>query len=167
MNYLEKLSLHISWKHFYAHPIKITIDSFYLLIAPNPDVKYDAEQEEKEQYDAKMKEVHKVEEFRKEQEEYREMNIDFFLLLNKLIFVESSKKSPNHKDTFLERLELHLIRNLEVSINNIHIAFEDKITKPDRPFTFGITLNYIKLEVLLILFFFFENRICFPIDNKY
>jgi vacuolar protein sorting-associated protein 13A/C len=154
MRYLEKLSLHISWSSLYTHPIKITIDGVYLLIEPNMEIKYDPEQEENEQYDVKMKEVHKVEEFRKEQDEYGEMNIDLFSL-NNLPFVERDKKVPIHKDTFLERLQLHLIRNLEVSISNIHITFEDKITKPNHPFAFGITLNYFKLQVFSILFLFF------------
>jgi vacuolar protein sorting-associated protein 13A/C len=159
IRYLEKLSLHISWNQFYTHPIKITIDGFYLLVEPNTEVKYNAEREEKKQYDAKMKEVHKVEEFRKEREEYGNISIIFILLLNKLNFVESSKKAPKHKDTFMERFKLHLIRNLEVSISNIHIAFEDKKTKPNHPFAFGITLNYIKLYVSIL------NIICFRQSN--
>jgi vacuolar protein sorting-associated protein 13A/C len=69
------------------------------------------------------------------------------LLLNKLSFLETSKKSPKNKDTFLERFKLHIIRNLELSMSNVHIAFEDTTTKPDHPFSFGITLNYIKLHV--------------------
>ncbi|CAF2841774.1 unnamed protein product [Rotaria sp. Silwood2] len=58
---------------------------------------------------------------------------------------ENSKTVSKHKDTFLERLQLHILRNLTLSISNIHIAYEDKTTKPDHPFSFGITLNYIKL----------------------
>jgi hypothetical protein len=46
------------------------MDGFYLLVEPYIEVKYDPVREEKEQYDAKMKEVFKVEEFRKGQEEY-------------------------------------------------------------------------------------------------
>ncbi|CAF4235622.1 unnamed protein product, partial [Rotaria sordida] len=42
----------------------------------------------------------------------------------------------------MERLQLHILRNLILSISNIHIAYEDKTTKPDHPFSFGITLNY-------------------------
>ncbi len=44
-------------------------------------MKYDAEREEEEQYDIKMKEVYKVEEFHKGKEEYGQIQIDFFLLL--------------------------------------------------------------------------------------
>ncbi|CAF1461892.1 unnamed protein product [Adineta ricciae] len=127
--YLQKLSLHISWKHFYAHPIRINIDGLYVLAELKTDVKYNAEQEEKKQYKAKMKEVHKVEEFRKAQEEF-----------------ERAKRLPKDQNTYLERLRLHLMRHLEISISNIHLAFEDAKTKVEHPFTFGITLNYIKFH---------------------
>jgi vacuolar protein sorting-associated protein 13A/C len=44
-------------------------------------------------------------------------------------------------------MQLQIIRNLELSIRNIHIVYEDKSTKPNHPFAFGITLNYITLHV--------------------
>jgi hypothetical protein len=44
-------------------------------------------------------------------------------------------------------MQLQVIRNLELSIQNIHIVYEDKSTKPNHPFALGITLNYIKLHV--------------------
>ena len=78
--YLGKLSLHISWKHFYAHPIRINIDGLYVLAELKTDVKYNAEQEEKKQYKAKMKEVYKVEEFRKAQEEFGRIKLDFICI---------------------------------------------------------------------------------------
>ncbi|CAF1105334.1 unnamed protein product [Rotaria sp. Silwood1] len=126
--HLQKLSLHIPWKQLYTHPTEVVIDGFYLLLTPKTDVNYDPERDEQKQYDEKMKEVLKVEQFRKEREEY-----------------ENSKTVSKRKDTFLERLQIHILRNLTLSISNIHIAYEDKTTKPDHPFSFGITLNYIKL----------------------
>jgi hypothetical protein len=44
-------------------------------------------------------------------------------------------------------MQLQVIRNLELSIENIHSVYEDRSTKPDHPFALGITLNYIKLHV--------------------
>jgi len=58
------------------------MDGFYLLVEPYIEVKYDPVREEKEQYDAKMKEVLKVEEFRKGQEEYGQIQIDCFSLFH-------------------------------------------------------------------------------------
>lgn len=61
-------------------------------------------------------------------------------------------------------MQLQVIRNLELSIENIHIVYEDKSTKPDHPFAFGITLNYIKLCVRQFEEFFDNHR--FLLDNK-
>lgn len=44
-------------------------------------------------------------------------------------------------------MQLQVIRNLELSIRNIHVVYEDRTTKPDHPFAFGFTLNYITLHV--------------------
>lgn len=76
-----------------------------------------------------------------------------------------NKTNPHHKDTFFQRLQFHILRNVEIIIENIHIAFDDKTTK-SYPFQFGITLNYIKLNVILE---FYLNKIFFILlflDNK-
>ncbi|CAF1433905.1 unnamed protein product, partial [Rotaria sordida] len=124
----EKLRIHIPWKHLYTHPAKIELDGFYLLVTSKTDVNYGVERKEKEEYESKMKQVKKVEKFRRERKLF-----------------EKNKQSPHHKDTFFERLQFHILRNLEIEINNIHIAYDDKTTK-SYPFQCGITLNYIKLH---------------------
>ncbi len=95
-----------------------------------------------------MKEVRKVEELRKEKEaeskrKKRFIKKDFFLWK----YLENRKENDKNTDTFVERMQLQVIRNLELSIRNIHIVYEDKSTKPNHPFAFGITLNYITLHV--------------------
>jgi len=44
-------------------------------------------------------------------------------------------------------MKLQIIQNLELSIHNIHIVYEDKTTKPNHPFAFGITLNSMTFQV--------------------
>jgi len=69
IGYLEKLILEVPWKSLYTSPIKATIDGLYLLVVPKTEVEYDAKRDEKEQHEAKMREVHKIEQLRKEKEE--------------------------------------------------------------------------------------------------
>jgi hypothetical protein len=79
------------------------------------------------------------------------LNNYFHLFIsNFVLFKEKNKKSPHHKDTFFERLQFHILRNLEIEIKNIHIAYDDNTTK-SYPFQFGITLNYIKLNVRILV----------------
>lgn len=58
---------------------------------------------------------------------------------------ELNQQALHRKDTFFERLQFHLLRNLEISIKNIHIACEDKTTK-SYPFQIGITLASATLQ---------------------
>ena len=67
---------------------------------------------------------------------------------------EDNKKQPQKtNDTLSDRIKLQIIQNLELSIQNIHFVYEDRTTKPDHPFAFGITLNSITLHVKI----HFEN----------
>ena len=112
------------------------------------EVQYDAKRDEKEQHEAKMKEVRKVEELRKEKEAESKSIVDeivrqYFVLSRE----ENADANQKANDTFVERMQLQVIRNLELSIRNVHIVYEDRSTKPHHPFAFGITLNYITLHV--------------------
>ncbi|UJR35157.1 hypothetical protein I4U23_027926 [Adineta vaga] len=129
IGYLQKLTLQVPWKNLYTHPTKATIDGLFLLVVPKTEVEFDAQRDAREQHEAKMKEVRKVEELRKEKEAEK-----------------NAKENDKNNDTFVERMQLQVIRNLELSIRNIHIVYEDRSTKPDHPFAFGITLNYITLH---------------------
>jgi hypothetical protein len=61
-------------------------------------------------------------------------------------------------------MQLQVIRNLELSIRNIHIVYEDKSTKPNHPFAFGITINYISFHVMnsrfdwIFIFYFIRQQ---------
>ncbi|UJR24150.1 hypothetical protein I4U23_027116, partial [Adineta vaga] len=68
--YLEKLKIHLPWKQLYTHPTKIEIRGLYLQLKAKTDVHYDPEQSEKQEYESKMKEIQKVEEFRRQREKY-------------------------------------------------------------------------------------------------
>lgn len=65
-------------------------------------------------------------------------------------------------------MQLQVIRNLELSIRNIHIVYEDKSTKPNHPFAFGITLNYISFHVRPSISFQgkFEEYLCLDNDSR-
>lgn len=161
--FVEKLKIHIPWKHLYSHPTKIELDGLYIVLTSQTgstekkkkrfvmlekylDMIYDPEQAEEEIYQSKMKEVEKVEKFRREREQYGIKDIVFIRSIEIRFFKEVNRQSPHHKDTFFERLQFHILRNLEIEIRNIHITFDDKSIK-SYPFQFGITLKHILLKV--------------------
>lgn len=44
------------------------------------------------------------------------------------------------KDSFVEKLATQIIRNVQINIKTIHIRYEDRVTFPNHPFSFGCTL---------------------------
>ena len=63
----------------------------------------------------------------------------------KLLNVSNDSKndtnsSDDQNDPFFERLAKTIIKNLEVTIANVHIRYEDKQSNPGYPFAAGVTL---------------------------
>ena len=102
---------------------RVFIERFSFLI----EVEYNPKQEEDDRYKSKMKEVERIEELRQGTDE--------------------QDQSKENNDTFGARMKLQIIQNLQLSIHNIHIVYEDRTTKPDHPFSFGITLNSMTFQV--------------------
>jgi vacuolar protein sorting-associated protein 13A/C len=48
--------------------------------------------------------------------------------------------------TFVENLIAHIIKNVQVTIKDIHIRYEDQVTNPGAPFSIGLTLSQLKLQ---------------------
>lgn len=45
------------------------------------------------------------------------------------------------KDTFTEKLVTQIIKNLQVTIKDIHLRYEDNFSDPRNPFSLGFTLH--------------------------
>jgi len=58
------------------------------------------------------------------------------------------------QDTIVDKFLAHIIKNLEVTIRNVHIRYEDSVTNPKKPFSVGITLHKLSLRVSLLAFLF-------------
>ncbi|CAF3407571.1 unnamed protein product [Rotaria socialis] len=120
---IDKLTLVIPWKNLYSMPTKVHINGFYMLIVPKNEVRRDLT----EYYDEKMQRVQrKVDNLRK---------------------AASCNKKLDEKDTtFLERMRLQIMQNLEITVENLHISYETiSTTKLGHPFSFGITLHHLEM----------------------
>jgi len=51
------------------------------------------------------------------------------------------------QDSFVEKLVANVIKNLEVTVTNIHVRFEDSVTNSKKPFSVGVTLRELSLRV--------------------
>uniref|UniRef100_A0A8D1AM30 Vacuolar protein sorting 13 homolog C n=1 Tax=Sus scrofa TaxID=9823 RepID=A0A8D1AM30_PIG len=166
---IDKLTLKIPWKNLYGEAVVATLEGLYLLIVPGASIKYDAEKEEKSLQDSKQKELSRIEEALQKAAEKGAHSGEFIYGLESFVYkdikpgrkrkkhkkhfkkpfkgLDRSKDKPKEakKDTFLEKLATQVIKNVQVKITDIHIKYEDDVTDPKRPLSFGVTLGELSL----------------------
>ncbi|XP_054629023.1 vacuolar protein sorting-associated protein 13A isoform X2 [Dunckerocampus dactyliophorus] len=121
------LELKIPWKNLYTQSVEATLDGVYLLIVPTASIKYDQEKEEKQLQEARQRELQRIEE-------------------TKLKAAEIENPLLQKQDTFVEKLVTQVIKNLQVKISNIHVRYEDDVTNPFCPLSFGVSLGNLSLQ---------------------
>nr|XP_034830207.1 vacuolar protein sorting-associated protein 13 isoform X3 [Maniola hyperantus] len=122
--HLGKLVLKIPWKNLYGASVEATIERLFLIVSPTAEVKYDPEKEEKMALAAKQAELARVEEAKKKEAE----------------------KDDKLDETFVEKLVTQIIKNVQLKISDIHVRYEDSITNPKAPFSFGMTLHNLSVH---------------------
>ncbi|XP_076814167.1 intermembrane lipid transfer protein VPS13A-like isoform X3 [Clavelina lepadiformis] len=122
--HIGKLTLKIPWKNLYKEAVEATLDGLYLLAVPNVSMQYDAEKEKKRKQQEKQDQLQAIED-------------------QQLI---SKKGTEKKQDSFAEKLATQVIKNLQIRISNIHVRYEDNVTKSDQPFALGITLDRLNFE---------------------
>ncbi|XP_075939319.1 intermembrane lipid transfer protein VPS13C isoform X3 [Anarhichas minor] len=124
---IGKLTLKIPWKNLYNDAVVATLDGLYLLVVPGATIKYDAAKEERDQQEAKQRELQRIEEALQ-------------------LAARREKPQENKKDTFAEKLATQVIKNLQVKISSIHLRYEDDLSDPQRPLSMGVTLSELSLQ---------------------
>ncbi|XP_076846491.1 intermembrane lipid transfer protein VPS13A isoform X2 [Brachyhypopomus gauderio] len=125
--HIGRLELKIPWKNLYTQSVEATLDEVYLLIVPTASIKYDAEKEEKQIQEARQRELQRIEETKQKA-------------------AEQENPKTEKQDTFVEKLVTQVIKNLQVKISNIHVRYEDDVTNPNCPLSFGVSLQNLSLQ---------------------
>ncbi|XP_073399904.1 intermembrane lipid transfer protein VPS13A [Dendrobates tinctorius] len=125
--HIGNLDLKIPWKKLYTQPVEAVLDGVYLLIVPIASIKYDAEKEGKQFLEARQRELQRIEEAKQK-------------------VADQEKPKEEKQDTFVEKLVTQVIKNLQVKISNIHIRYEDDVTNPECPLSFGVSLQNLSLQ---------------------
>ncbi|XP_036434443.1 vacuolar protein sorting-associated protein 13A isoform X2 [Colossoma macropomum] len=125
--HIGRLELKIPWKNLYTQSVEATLDEVYLLIVPTASIKYDAEKEEKQLQEARQRELQRIEETKQKA-------------------AEQENPKTEKQDTFVEKLVTQVIKNLQVKISNIHVRYEDVVTNPNSPLSFGVSLQNLSLQ---------------------
>lgn len=121
--YLGSLTMSIPWTNLRGKPVKVNIEDVFLLAAPKEDAEYDEEEEARREHSVKMEKLENAE------------------LLKERNSEGLSQEEQQKSQSFTESLTTAIVDNLQVSIKNIHIRYEDTIAAPGHPFALGLTLK--------------------------
>ena len=128
--FLGKLTLQIPWKNLYTEPTHVKVEDLHLLVKPNADIKYNEEKEETARWEKKKREIQNIDEARARDELKR----------------AGKEDKTEEGDSFVEKLATAVVKNLQISIQNIHVRYEDSVSDPMSPFSIGITLENLSAE---------------------
>ena len=121
--HLGQLTMSIPWTNLRGKPVRISIEDVFLLAAPKEDAEYNEEEEEKRANDVKLEKLENAE------------------LLKSRNTEGLSQEEQQKSQSFTESVTTAIVDNLQVSIKNIHIRYEDSIAAPGHPFALGLTLQ--------------------------
>jgi len=121
--HLGLLTLSIPFSNLRGKPVRINIEDVYLLAAPKEDQEYDPVEEEKREHNLKMEKLDSAE------------------LLKERATEGMSQEEQQKNQSFTASLTTAIIDNIQISVKNVHIRYEDSISDPGHPFAAGITLQ--------------------------
>ncbi|KAF2116072.1 hypothetical protein BDV96DRAFT_645420 [Lophiotrema nucula] len=120
--HLGSLTMSIPWSNLRGKPLKVNIEDVFLLAAPKEDAEYDGEEEDRRAHAVKMEKLDSAE------------------LLKERNTEGMSAEEQQKNQSFTASLVSAIVDNVQVSVKNIHIRYEDSISDPGHPFALGITL---------------------------
>ena len=121
--HLGQLTMSIPWTNLRGKPVRVNIEDVFLLASPKEDADYNEEEEAKRAHDVKMEKLKNAE------------------LLKQRNYEGLSQEEQQKSQSFTESITTAIVDNLQVSVKNIHIRYEDSIAAPGHPFALGLTLR--------------------------
>lgn len=121
--HLGELTLYIPWSNIRGAPVKVFIEDVYLLASPKEEAEYDEAEEERRRQRLKMEKLESAE------------------LLKERSKAGLSQEEQKKNQSFAQSLATKITDNLQITVKNIHIRYEDSISAPGHPFALGFTLE--------------------------
>ncbi|KAG0185188.1 hypothetical protein DFQ28_009826 [Apophysomyces sp. BC1034] len=120
IGFLGELTLSIPWANLKTKPVRVYVNNVYLLAVPKNEDTVTVKEEEERAQQLKQRRLTTAE-----------------LLQN----AQQDQKDEGQNDGFMGQLTTKIIDNLQFSMKNIHIRYEDHLSDPGHPFAAGITLK--------------------------
>ena len=120
---IGELTLQIPWSNLRGQPVKVNIEDVFLLSAPKEEADYNVEDEEQRTQAVKLEKLESAE------------------LLKERNTEGMTQEEQQKNQTFTQTLVTAIVDNLQISIKNVHVRYEDSIATPGHPFAIGLTLK--------------------------
>jgi len=121
--HLGLLTLVIPWSNLRGAPVQVFIEDVFLLASPKEEAEYDEEEEERRKQRLKMEKLDSAELLKERNQE------------------GLSQEEQKKNQSFTQSLVTKIVDNVQVTIKNIHVRYEDSISAPGHPFALGVTLE--------------------------
>jgi vacuolar protein sorting-associated protein 13A/C len=124
-DYLEEFNFNYSWLNLGNQPVEILIEDVYLLVVPSPQTSLDPEEDANRAQAAKAERLENAELLHIRGQAGRMLLVFKFSKM----FNNSTEDSPQNQG-LLDSLTAKIINNVQVTVKNIHIRYEDNISVP-------------------------------------
>ncbi|KAI9460579.1 hypothetical protein BJY52DRAFT_1117906 [Lactarius psammicola] len=121
--HLGKFSLSLHWFNLGNQPVEVLIEDVYLLVVPRKEDGEDPDELDRRMQGAKLERLENAE-----------------VLHMRAAGVEGTEDSAENQG-FIASFLAKLLNNIQVTVKNVHIRYEDNISVPGHPFAVGITLS--------------------------
>ncbi|KUJ15268.1 putative vacuolar protein sorting-associated protein 13 [Mollisia scopiformis] len=121
--HLGQLTLKIPWSNLRGQPVQVYIEDVFVLAAPKEDAEWDEEEEERRRQAVKIEKLDSA-------EMLKERNSEGL-----------SQEEQQKSQSFTDSLVTKIVDNLQITVKNIHVRYEDSISAPGHPFALGLTLK--------------------------
>ncbi|KAH7312762.1 hypothetical protein B0I35DRAFT_481183 [Stachybotrys elegans] len=121
--HLGELTLVIPWSNLGGAPVKVFVQDVFLLASPKEEAEYDPDEEDRRKQRLKMEKLDSAELLKERNQE------------------GLSQEEQQKSQSFTQSLVTKIVDNLQVTVKNIHVRYEDAISAPGHPFALGLTLD--------------------------
>lgn len=121
--HLGKLTLLIPWSNLKGKPVKVVIEDVYLLASPIILADYDADEDNRRAQAIKQDKLKDLE------------------AMQSALNSNNDLAAEKNNELFTESLVTKIVDNLQVTIKNIHIRYEDQSILTESPYSLGLSLS--------------------------
>lgn len=121
--HLGQLTLQIPWSNLKSKPVKVIIEDMFLLTSAKLPTDINVDEEEERQLRVKKRKLEDLE------------------LTQSVVLASESEEDREKNENFMESLTTKIVDNLQITIKNIHLRYEDQDTFTKEPYAIGLTLQ--------------------------